>query len=145
MKKLVLLTLMVFSLIACESQEKKEINFSSLPQKSQQFINQHFADKTIQIIFMEKEIFDKEYEVIFVDGSKIEFNKNGSWKEVESKFRPGVPLTFIKEGIVSHISTRFPYAFIESISYEHRRYEVDLSNDVEMIFDSEGRFLRYDD
>lgn len=145
MKKLVLLTLMVFSLIACESQEKKEINFSSLPLKSQQFINQHFADKTIQIIFMEKEIFDKEYEVIFADGSKIEFNKNGNWKEVECKFNPGVPLTFIKEGVVSYISTKFPNAFIESISYEHKRYEVDLSNDVEIIFDSEGKFLRYDD
>lgn len=145
MKKLVLLTLMVFSLISCESQEKKEINFSSLPLKSQQFINQHFADKTIQIIFMEKEIFDKEYEVIFADGSKIEFNKNGNWKEVECKFNPGVPLTFIKEGVVSYISTKFPNAFIESISYEHKRYEVDLSNDVEIIFDSEGKFLRYDD
>lgn len=145
MKKLVLMVLMAFSLIACESQEKKEINFSSLPQKSQQFINQHFADKTIQIIFMEKEIFDKDYEVIFVDGSKIEFNKNGNWKDVECKFRPGVPLTFIKQGIVSLVSSRFPYAFIESISFEHNRYEVDLSNDIEMVFDSEGRFLRYDD
>ncbi|MDO5759744.1 MAG: PepSY-like domain-containing protein [Bacteroidota bacterium] len=145
MKKLVLLTLMVFSLIACESQEKREISFSALPQKSQQFINQHFADKTIQIVFMEREMFGKEYEVMFVDGTQIDFNNSGSWTEVECKLAPGVPLTFIKEGIVTYVSTRFPNAYIESISYEHNRYEVDLSNHVDLVFDSNGNFLRYDD
>lgn len=145
MKKLVLMVVLAFSLIACESQEKRNVEFSSLPQKSQQFVNQHFSDKTILAVLLDKELFDKQYEVVFTDGSKIEFDKKGNWEEVECKLSPGVPLTFVPTNMVSYLKTNFAHTFVESISIEHKRYEVELNNDLELVFDTNGNYLFLDD
>ncbi|GEM_PF-4278436 len=60
---------------------------------------------------------------------------------MKCKFPPGVLLTFIKEGIVNYINTTFPNFYIESISHKHNRNEVELNNDVELVFDSNGVFF----
>lgn len=145
MRKLVLMALITVSLMACESQEKRDIDFTALPQKSQQFVNLHFADKVVSVVLLDKELFDKEYKVIFTDGSKIEFDKEGEWQEVECKFSPGVPLSFLPTTMAAYLEAHFVNTYIENISIDHRRYEVELNNDIELVFDLKGNFLYIDD
>ena len=71
MKKLALLAIMAFGLISCESQERVAVEFNQLPEKAQTFVKTHFSDKTISIIFHDKDLLDKEvlnYIDVLVDG-----------------------------------------------------------------------------
>ena len=58
MKKLILILLAALPFWSCESSNIKPIEFSSLPSKAQSFVKQHFADKTITMVFCDDELFD---------------------------------------------------------------------------------------
>ena len=71
MKKLALLAIMALAFISCESQERVAVEFNQLPAEAQSFVKTHFSDKTISIIFHDKDLFDKDYEVMFDVSSNI--------------------------------------------------------------------------
>ena len=54
MKKNIILTVAMFAAIcmaACHKDEKKVIEFSELPQTAQTFVQTHFADKQVAIVY----------------------------------------------------------------------------------------------
>lgn len=145
MKRFALLTLMVFGLMSCESSDKVAIEFAQLPNNAQTFIKTHFPDKTISIIFHDKDMFDKDYEVVFEDTSNVDFNSKGEWTEIEIKSEPGVPTEAIPTAIVNYVNAKHPTTFIIKINKDRRDYEVELRNGIDIVFDKNGNFLRYDD
>lgn len=145
MKRFALLTLMVFGLMSCESSDRIAIEFTQLPNNAQSFIKTHFPDKTISIIFYDKDIFDKDYEVVFEDTSNVDFNSKGEWTEIEVKSAPGVPTAAIPAAITNYINAKHPTTFITKINKDRRDYEVELRNGIDIIFDKNGNTIRYDD
>lgn len=145
MKRFALLTLMVFGLMSCESSDRIAIEFTQLPNNAQSFIKTHFPDKTISIIFYDKDIFDKDYEVIFEDTSNVDFNSKGEWTEIEVKSAPGVPTAAIPAAITNYINAKHPTTFITKINKDRRDYEVELRNGIDIVFDKNGNTIRYDD
>ena len=85
----------------------------------------------------------KEYEVIFTDGTNIDFDKKGRWEQIEKK--NGVPQGIILPSINTYIKTKHPEAFVVKIDKEKKGYDVELNNKIEIKFGSKGEFLRYDD
>ena len=84
MKKLMTLAVCLFAFIGLtKADDDKPITVEQLPQKAQQFIKQYFADKTVTLAKMERDFMDKSYEVLFSNGEKVEFDKNGEWKDVD--------------------------------------------------------------
>ena len=53
---------------------------------SQQFIKTHFAGVEVSYVKVDEEMFDKDCKVVFVNGSKVEFAKNGQWTDVDCKY-----------------------------------------------------------
>lgn len=145
MKRFALLTLMVFGLMSCESSDRIAIEFTQLPNNAQSFIKTHFPDKTISIIFYDKDIFDKDYEVVFEDTSNVDFNSKGEWTEIEVKSAPGVPTAAIPAAITNYINAKHPTTFITKINKDRREYEVELRNGIDIVFDKNGNTIRYDD
>lgn len=145
MKRFALLTLMVFGLMSCESSDRIAIEFTQLPNNAQNFIKTHFPDKTISIIFYDKDIFDKDYEVVFEDTSNVDFNSKGEWTEIEVKSAPGVPTAAIPAAITNYINAKHPTTFITKINKDRRDYEVELRNGIDIVFDKNGNTIRYDD
>ncbi|MBR1626924.1 MAG: PepSY-like domain-containing protein [Bacteroidales bacterium] len=145
MKRFALIITAALISIACESDNDKVIRFSELPAQSQQFINTHFSEKQISVIYYDDDLFDEEYRVIFSDGAKIEFNKKGSWKEIKDKDADGIPQDVIHESILSFVRKNHPENYIVKISKERKEYETELNNTVEIVFDRNGNFKRYDD
>ena len=140
MKKLALLAIMAFGFISCESQERVAVEFNQLPEKAQTFVKTHFSDKTISIIF-----HDKDYEVVFEDTSNVDFNAKGEWTEIEVKAEPGVPTAAIPSAIVNYVNAKHPNTFIISINKDRREYDVELRNGLDLVFAKDGTFKRYDD
>lgn len=148
MKGSIILTMAIFaavSLSACNHEDKKVIQFGELPQAAQTFVDTHFADKQVSIVYHDTELADKDYEVIFTDGANIDFSKKGEWTEVEDRDTNGVPTAIMLQGIVDYVSTNFAGQYVVQLGKERSNYEVELNNGVEMVFDKEGLFLRYDD
>ncbi len=148
MKGSIILTMAIFaavSLSACNHEDKKVIQFGELPQAAQTFVDTHFADKQVSIVYHDTELADKDYEVIFTDGANIDFSKKGEWTEVEDRDTNGVPTAIMLQGIVDYVSSNFAGQYVVQLGKERSNYEVELNNGVEMVFDKEGQFLRYDD
>ena len=108
MKKLLILAAAVFALgtSTVSADNDRPISVSELPEKAQQFIRQHFPNEKVSFAKMERELFDTTYEVIFTSSSKVEFLKNGDWKEVDCKYST-VPAAIIPQQIAQYVSAHF--------------------------------------
>ncbi len=148
MKKSIILTAALaaaMTLAACHEEEKKAIEFGNLPVAAQTFVQTHFADKQISIIYHDTEVADKDYEVIFTDGANIDFTKQGDWDEVEDRDADGVPTAIIPAAINEYVASHHASQYVVQIGKDGKKYEVELNSTVEMVFDRSGAFLRYDD
>lgn len=145
MKKafLMMLCLTFFSLTACEKADVP-IEKSQLPKTAQQFIDQHFAKLDISYAMQDNDNLDVSYEVVFVNGYKLEFDKKGNWKEVNCK-TDAIPTAIIPAKIKNYVTQNFGKQFIVKIDKSRAEIEVVLNNNLELIFDKNENFKRIDD
>ncbi|WP_018628976.1 PepSY-like domain-containing protein [Niabella aurantiaca] len=124
--------------------QETPITRSQLPKAAQAFLTKYFPGQEISRIIRDKELMRTEYEVYLANSVKAEFDGNGAWKEVESKQQP-LPVTFIPSNITRHISANFPAQKIIKVEKTKAKYEVELSNGMDLDFNAKGNFLRVDD
>lgn len=147
MKKLLLLFVsLLIAGGAARADNDKPIDFGQLPAKAQTFVKTHFADRTVALTKMESGLFYKSYDVVFSTGEKVEFDKDGAWKEVQCR-QSQVPAEIVPEAIRSYVGTTYPDCRILKIEIDDRgkQYEVELSNRLEICFDSRFRVIDIDD
>ena len=120
------------------------ITVAELPAVSQQFIKAHFAGVEVSYAKVDEEMFDKDYKVVFVNGSKVEFAKNGQWTDVDCKYGE-VPAAIVPQQIRDHVAQHFTGRKIVSIDRDKRGYEVKLDNGLELKFDLKFRLIEVDD
>lgn len=126
--------------------QDKLIKLAELPKTAQEFIKKHNATGDISYIKMEDDFFSKKsFEVKLKDGSEFEFDKNGAWKEVDMKHNKAVPSTLVPSAIWAYITKSFPQNNIVKISKKSNKYEVELTNGLDLEFDGKGKFIRIDD
>lgn len=141
MKKIIVLLLFPMALFA---QKDKKIDWDELPQKAQTFLKTNFTKEKAQQILKETEDYlETIYQVTFQGKLKIKFDKNGNWKEVDGHRKP-IPTRFIPEKILTYIKKSFPNNEVVKIEKEKKKYEVEISNGLELEFDRDGNFLRID-
>lgn len=123
----------------------RPIAFDKLPSAARAFVTKHFADQKVSFAKYDNEILDKNYEVIFTNGTKIEFDRKGNWLDVDCK-QGSVPAAIVPKAIADYIKANHPGLEIRQIEKRGRRgYQVDLSNDVDLRFDTRGAFVGFDD
>ena len=120
------------------------ITVTELPAVSQQFIKAHFAGVEVSYAKVDEEMFDKDYKVVFVNGSKVEFAKNGQWTDVDCKYGE-VPAAVVPQQIRDYVAQHFAGRKIVSIDRDKRDYEVKLDNGLELKFDLKFRLIEVDD
>lgn len=134
MKKLfILLVCLVNMQSLLMADDDKPVAINELPQEALAFIKEHFADTKISYAKMESDFFKKDYEVIFINGQKAEFDKNGAWKEIDCKYG-SVPASIIPEAIKKYLAEQFPEQTVIKIERDKRGYEVKLKNKLELRF-----------
>ena len=112
------------------------IQQNELPQNSQKFIQTYFANEKVGLV--EKSFND--YQVKFLNDSKVEFAKDGDWREVKS-YAPISNTGFIPQDVLNGIKAKYATAKIMEISKSYNGYEVKLDNHKELIMDKEGKVL----
>ena len=143
MKKLMFLFVCLLSMQVVMADSDKLITVEKLPQKAQEFVKTHFAKADAAFTKMEREFLDSSYEIMFVNGDKIEFDKSGNWKEIQCK-RQSVPDAIVPAKIKAFIQENYPDAKVLQIEKDRYEYEVRLSNYWELTFDLEFNLIDMD-
>ena len=148
MMKKVRMLLASLSLLAAAApvfaSDERPIDVSELPARARQFIETHFADAKVSYATVDGQLLDKEYEVVFTDGRKVEFAKNGEWEQVDAK-RGSFPMSVLPQSIHTYLRQNHPDTPVSKIDRDRRGYEVELRNGLELDFDRNGRLLKIDD
>ncbi len=144
MKKVLFMTVIFAISMSLNASNDRPVTFEQLPQKAQQFIKQHFPDLQISIAKQDMDLTDKNYDVIFVNGDKIEFTSNGEWTSIDCKYG-NVPESAVPSQILNYVKTYHKDLAIIKIEKNRRNYEVKLKNKIELIFDLKYNFVKYDD
>ena len=144
-KRLLFITLLLIGNVAAQARDSHRIiTFEELPAKAQEFVNAYFSDHSVSFVRMETEITKTEYTVRFTNGMEIEFTGNGDWDEVESHHEC-LPTGYLLNEILDFLNRNHPDCCLHEVKKKRHKIEAELSNGLEIIFNKNGEFLRYDD
>ncbi len=147
MKKIAMMLLglaaMTFSLAAYAGDDRP-VKFSELPAAAQTFVNSHFGGLEVLLAKKDPGVMGTTYEVMLADGTKIDFDKEGQWVEVERK-NEAVPAAIVPAEITAHVARHHGGATIIGIERERRGYEVKLNNGLDVKFDKNFNMVDIDD
>ena len=121
----------------------RPVSVEQLPGKAIQFIKTHFTDEKISFAKMDSDWFEKKYEVFFTNGNKLEFDGKGNRIEVDCKYSK-MPDGIVPAPIQQYVKTHFPDHRIEKITFEERRYEVELNGDIDIEFNTRFKVVDFD-
>lgn len=147
MKKVILNVFAMLALVltATSCDKEKVIQESELPSKASAFISENFSNATVSHVKKEKEgWFGKEFSVYLADGTELTFDKGGDWTKVDGAGNSPIPTGFVPASIVNYVNEKYPNAPINSIEKNKKSYDVELTNDLDLVFDSNGNFVRID-
>jgi len=146
MRRFLILSILIIAATgrgAAHDESDKPITFEQLPKRAQQFINAHFSGIKISYAKVDVDGFDRSYEVFFVNGSNIEFNRKGEWTDIDCKFST-IPDGAVPPKILSYIKAHYPELNIIEMDRNRKEYEVKLSNGLELIFNLSFAFIGFD-
>lgn len=109
------------------------IRISQLPPVAQKIIKAHFSKGRVAMAKMETDWLKKSYDVVFTNGTKIEFDENGNWKDIECK-HSAVPSALVPVKITKYVRSHYPHSKILKIERDRKGYEIELSGDIDITF-----------
>lgn len=118
---------------------------SVLPVAAKSVIKKNFK-AGVSLVKIDKDFgMVSEYEVILTDGSEITFDSKGNWKDVETAANKAVPAGFIPKGVSDFVAKNHKGVKIVGIEKDRNGYEVQLANGIDIKFNKDGAFKKYDD
>ncbi|MDR0962581.1 MAG: PepSY-like domain-containing protein [Mediterranea sp.] len=119
-------------------------NLQQLPEAAQHFIARHFPNIKPAYVLLDRDMFEKEYEVLLANRTEITFDSRGEWKEVDCKFS-AVPDAIVPVHILTYVKNSYPQEFITQIERNRWGVEVELRNDLSFRFNRRGKLVEIDD
>lgn len=145
MKKLFLsLVIAMLAVTPMLADNDKMITREELPKKAQLFLTKHFAGVEVLYAKAERDMgIVTSYDVVLDGNMKVEFNRSGEWTNVDCEHSK-VPNSILPQGVLDYLSTKFAKAHVVEIEKNMMGYDVKLSNDLDLEFNADGKFLRVD-
>ena len=101
----------------------------SLPENVLSFITEHFQGEKIAFAKEDRDLLKISYEIVLTDGTKLEFRRNGEWKEI-NRHRNSIP-----QAAADKVNELYPDSFITKAEYDDGELELKLDNGFELKFD----------
>ncbi len=145
MKKLfLLLVVSIMGVMPMLADNDKMITREELPENAQVFLAQHFEGIEILYAKAERDMgIVTSYDVVLDGDVKVEFNRSGEWTNVDCEHSQ-VPNSILPQGVLDYVSNKFAKSYVVEIERGLMGYDVKLSNDLDLDFDKNGKFLRVD-
>lgn len=146
MKKIVImLAAVLIAVLPLAAREKYSRAMNDLPQAAQTMIEKNFPNIGVSHIKIDSKTFGgKEYDVVLNNGTEIEFDAKGEWEDIDCGMRP-VPAALIPQNIKNYVDTSHKGSKIVKIDKGRNNYEIELDSGLDIVFDKNGIFKRYDD
>lgn len=140
---LLCVSLLSVGLVSCSDDDDDwyEISYGQLPPQAQVFLETYWGGYAVSSMEMDGHGAGTTYEVILTNGTQFEFDSTGLWVEIDAPMGMALPTGFIHPGIINFVSLNFPDQEINEISREYYGYEVELTNEVELNFNSNGNII----
>lgn len=138
-KLLVGLIFVSATMTSCAQNQVKNENL--LPANAKEFLQQHFAGIQIAFVYVED---DQDFDVTLNDGTNVEFFKDGNWEKVEC-FGKAIPESVVPAKISEYVKANYGKLYIEEISIERNGYDIELNNNLDILFSKDGDFKKIDD
>ena len=139
-KVILLMVVMMTMGFQAKADHDQVIPFNQMPEAAQAFLKQHFTNKVPLVVTVDWD----DYTIRYESGEKVEFDKNGNWKEIDCRSSI-VPTELIPEEIKTNIASTFPGAMILKIDRNRRGYEVKLNNGLEVEYSPTFQVIDIDD
>ncbi|MCH5330169.1 MAG: PepSY-like domain-containing protein [Alistipes sp.] len=123
----------------------KPVTTKQLPQQARTFLTQYYPSSSVIYASTERELFDRSYETMLEDGTVIEFTKDGQWYEIKAPKGGRIPSAALPHKVAAYVKRIYPDAGVRQIEAERNKYEVELTNGVEITFNHNGDLLRTSD
>ena len=120
-----------------------KIEASQLPAAVHSFLESHFKGNAVNLAIIDQDKAKKKYEVRLADGTELEFTEKGDWKEVDGKHR-NIPTAFIPSPITEYAAKHYPNEKITKVDKSWHKIEIELTNKIELQFDTAGKFIKID-
>lgn len=123
----------------------KPISFDQIPAGAQSFVTDYFGNLKVAYANVDNDgMVNRSYDVVFTNGNKIEFDRDGAWTEIDCKYT-GVPAGVVPQRINDYVVQNYPDVKILKIERDARDYEVKLGNGLELTFDLNYNLIKIDD
>lgn len=119
------------------------IQVNQLPAAAQTLLKKHFSGKKVALAKMESDMLGKSYEVIFTNGDKVEFDRNGKWTDLSCK-KGAVPSALVPAAISRYVKAHYKGARVVELERERKGYGLELSNGVELDFNNKFQLTEFD-
>ena len=120
------------------------VKLEKLPTAAQKFVKENFADNTVVLVTKDDDIVAPDYEVTLDNATVLQFSNTGTLEKIEA-YKAGVPQYLIPKKIQEYVSATYPDVFYREYEIERGRYEVKLSNGLELTFNSIFTLIEIDD
>ncbi len=128
-------------LTACSKDDDKLIDNSDLPVAAKTFVSTYYPSASIRSTYKDGD----KYDVTLSNNHEIEFNRVGDWLEVDAPRGEVIPSGFYPSAIDLYIAENTSLGSgINEITKLNKGYEVTTTNGAELVFNSDGTFLRFD-
>ncbi|MDV6167975.1 PepSY-like domain-containing protein [Flavobacterium sp. DG1-102-2] len=126
------------------SAQKRNITLKELPAQAQTFLAKHFPNQASSYIIEDKGYINTDYKVMLTGGTEIEFDGKGNLDEADGN-KKAIPLSILPKPIAAYITANYKGQEVEKFEKEKWGYKVEFLNDLELKFDSAGKFIGIDD
>ena len=111
------------------------ISANELPKNIQEFIKNNFK---ANIGLCQKDEYS--YEVYLSDGTELDFDINGDYKEIESKFTP-LSFNLLPLNIANIVKNKYPNTSMIEIEKKINLYKIKLNNGIKIYIDYNGSIV----
>lgn len=143
MKYFMLAFVLVLQSAICEGREKV-ITVKELPAAAQTLLATHFKNHQVALVQKDHELTHIDYDVVFNNGTKLQFDSKGEWSEIDCK-PAAVPEALVPKAISSYVKTTYPNVRIVQIERDRKGYEIELSNGLDIKFNNQFKVVEIDD
>lgn len=128
-------TLFFFAFISSFLYADSIISPDSLPALAKDFLQKNFKAQ-ISLVLEDK----NSYEVYLNDGTELEFDIDGSWREIEAKLTP-INVDILPYHLATIVKNEFPNMLLKEVEKKINYYKIEFANGFELVIDFNGAIL----
>ncbi|MBS1927238.1 MAG: PepSY-like domain-containing protein [Ferruginibacter sp.] len=144
MKILMTIGTIVLSLLFMTGCDKETvIPEQNVPTEIKNYVSSHFSSCSISKAIKETDENDEMYEITLSCAVKLEFNKQKEIIDIDGTTK--LPDSVIPSNILSYVNSNYATNFIIGWELQSGNQEVQLNNNLVLIFNMAGELLRVED